>query len=48
MGRKKRITSYVSAGLRKAKNIGTRRTKVAVAHRDIKKLSSQKTNKRLK
>lgn len=48
MGRKKRISSYLQSPLKKAKNIQTRRTKVAVIHRDITKLSSQTSNKRLK
>jgi hypothetical protein len=48
MGRKKRVSTYLQAPLKKAKNIQTRRTKAATIHRDITKLSSQKSNKRLK
>lgn len=47
-GRKRRITSYQQAPLRRTKNISTRRTKVAIIHRDIKKLAGQKKNKRFK
>jgi hypothetical protein len=48
MGRKRRVSTYLQAPLKRAKNIHTRRTQAATIHRDITKLASQKTNKRLK
>jgi len=48
VGRKARISTFIQSPLRRVKNIGTRRTKVAMVHRDVKKLSSQTKNKRLK
>lgn len=47
-GRKRRLSRYLSAGLKRVKNIHTRRTQVANIHRDIRKLASAKKNKRLK
>jgi hypothetical protein len=47
-GRKKRLSRYLSAGLKRVKNIATRRTKVATIHRDLHKLSTANSNKRLK
>lgn len=48
MGRKKRISTYLQSPLKRTKNIETRRTKAANIHRDVKKLASQSSNKRLK
>ena len=48
MGRKKRISTFIQSPLRRTKNIQTRRTKVSIIHRDIKKLTTQEKNKRLK
>ncbi len=48
MGRARRVSTYLQAPLKRAKNIHTRRTKAAIIHRDATKLSSAKTNKRLK
>lgn len=47
MGRRKRISTFIQSPLRRTKNLQTRRTKVAMIHRDIKKLSTQKKNKKL-
>jgi hypothetical protein len=47
-GRKRRLSRYLQAGLKRVKNLHTRRTQVATIHRDLKKLSSSNSNKRLK
>lgn len=47
-GRRKQSTNYMNSKLKAVKNVGTRRTSVAIAHRDIKKLASAKKNKRVK
>jgi hypothetical protein len=46
-GRKRRISRYLTQSLRKTKNLHTRRTRIANTQRDIRKLSSAKTNKRV-
>lgn len=46
-GRQKRTSSYFSAALRKSKNLKTRRTTVAIAQRDLRKLSTAKKNSRV-
>ena len=46
-GRKRRISRYLTQGLRRTKNLHTRRTRVANTMRDIRKLSTARKNKRL-
>lgn len=47
-GRKRRLSTVTNSELRRAKNLGTRRTTSAVIHRDIKKLATAKKNKRVR
>lgn len=46
-GRKKRLSRYMSSNLKKVKNLGTRRTSVAIATRDIRKAGQTKGTKRI-
>ena len=48
VGRKRRITTFQQSQLRRVKNLGVRRTKVSLVHRDLRKLATQEKNKRLK
>lgn len=47
-GRKHRISTYIDKPTRQVKNIGTKRTTSATIHRDLSKLASAKSNKRVK
>ena len=47
VGRKKRISRYLSPALKKAKNLHTRRTRVAIIQRDLRKAGTAQVNKRV-
>lgn len=46
-GRRRRISGYMSAAKRQTKNIQTRRTRVAIIQRDLRKVGSGNKSRRV-